>query len=153
MTQMRRLTSRPTTNAVSTEHHDWRDLSTCSTVDPETFFPTGPTKKVHLERAKRICSFCPVQQQCRDWAEETGEAFGVWGGLDEEERDVSGTKLTQFELCVRQRPLIEKRRAAGVSMMRLATELGVHRSTLQTAVRQFEAERAQLDAASLDVAA
>jgi WhiB family transcriptional regulator, redox-sensing transcriptional regulator len=35
--------------------------------------------------AKRICSACPIQAMCLDWATQTQDA-GVWGGLTPEER-------------------------------------------------------------------
>jgi WhiB family transcriptional regulator, redox-sensing transcriptional regulator len=37
--------------------------------------------------AKKICQQCPVMQECREWALEHKESYGVWGGLSEGERD------------------------------------------------------------------
>lgn len=31
--------------------------------------------------AKRVCAVCPVQTECLEFSIETGERFGVWGGL------------------------------------------------------------------------
>ena len=63
--------------------YDWRDEAQCAQTDPEAFFPEkgGSTRD-----AKAVCANCPVRQQCLDWAIETGETFGVWGGLSERER-------------------------------------------------------------------
>jgi WhiB family transcriptional regulator, redox-sensing transcriptional regulator len=36
-------------------------------------------------QAKSICSACPIQAMCLDWATQTQDA-GVWGGLTPEER-------------------------------------------------------------------
>ena len=36
--------------------------------------------------AKRVCAGCEVVVECRDYALATRQPFGVWGGLDEEER-------------------------------------------------------------------
>ena len=36
-------------------------------------------------RAKAICATCPALLQCRAFALRTGQAFGIWGGLSEEE--------------------------------------------------------------------
>ena len=36
--------------------------------------------------AKRICAVCQVRQACLDYALETREGHGVWGGLNETER-------------------------------------------------------------------
>ncbi len=38
------------------------------------------------EQAKRLCGSCPVRVLCLAFAVEHGEAFGVWGGLNPEER-------------------------------------------------------------------
>ena len=37
-------------------------------------------------QAKTICLGCPVQRSCLDYALETREPFGIWGGLTEYER-------------------------------------------------------------------
>lgn len=60
-------------------------------VDPEMFFPVhqeGPGRLPGpvVEAVKRICRRCPVQQACLDWAVESGERHGYWGGLGPEER-------------------------------------------------------------------
>jgi WhiB family redox-sensing transcriptional regulator len=35
--------------------------------------------------AKAICASCPAVLQCRSFAVRTGQVFGIWGGLSEEE--------------------------------------------------------------------
>lgn len=62
---------------------DWHSQAVCSQTDPEAFYPEkgGSTKE-----AKRICRGCPVQKQCLQWALDTDERFGVWGGLSDRER-------------------------------------------------------------------
>lgn len=61
-----------------------------SGVDPEIFFPVAEpgTMAHHLqtERAKDICRTCPVVSECLAWALESGQDFGVWGGMGEVER-------------------------------------------------------------------
>ncbi|MGH2689822.1 MAG: WhiB family transcriptional regulator [Actinomycetota bacterium] len=68
---------------------DWRQRAACREVnDPEVFFPigtTGPALEL-IEQAKRICRQCGVRKECLDWALETHQDIGVWGGLSEEER-------------------------------------------------------------------
>ncbi|MYR75116.1 Transcription factor WhiB [Streptomyces sp. OspMP-M45] len=77
---------RSTTSAVSTrESSDWRSRSACAEVDPELFFPTS-SEAEKATQAKEVCGWCPVRQQCLDWALKTGQDTGVWGGLDERER-------------------------------------------------------------------
>lgn len=61
----------------------WYGKALCPQTDPEAFYPEkgGSTKE-----AKRICLLCPVTDECLQWALDTDERFGVWGGLSERER-------------------------------------------------------------------
>lgn len=63
---------------------NWRNAALCRDEDPEIWFPldnAGP----EAELAKAICAACPVRNACLTWA--LGElAFGIAGGLDENER-------------------------------------------------------------------
>lgn len=67
---------------------DWRDSAACLTVDPELFFPVGNTGPAvdQIERAKFVCSNCRVTEQCLQYALESNQDYGVWGGLSEDER-------------------------------------------------------------------
>jgi WhiB family redox-sensing transcriptional regulator len=67
---------------------DWRDRAVCREEDPELFFPVGTTGPalVQIEEAKAVCRRCPVMEKCQQWALETRQADGVWGGLSEAER-------------------------------------------------------------------
>lgn len=67
---------------------DWRHDAACLGHDPELFFPSGLTAPAwqELERAKAICRDCPVRAHCLQWALDTGQDAGVWGGLSENER-------------------------------------------------------------------
>ena len=67
---------------------DWRHEAACLGHDPELFFPSGVTAPAwqELERAKAICQDCPVRTHCLQWALDTGQDAGVWGGLSENER-------------------------------------------------------------------
>jgi WhiB family transcriptional regulator, redox-sensing transcriptional regulator len=67
---------------------DWRHEAACLEHDPEIFFPSGATGPVwqELERAKAVCRPCPVRAHCLQWALDTGQDSGVWGGLSEGER-------------------------------------------------------------------
>ena len=69
---------------------DWRDKAACLTADPELFFPVGTTGYALLQiaRAKEVCSQCPVHRDCLDYALETNQDSGIWGGTSEEERRV-----------------------------------------------------------------
>ena len=62
---------------------DWRDQALCAQTDPELFFPDkGGTSAP----AKRVCARCPVRAECLQDALDTGERFGIRGGLSERER-------------------------------------------------------------------
>ncbi|WP_329172788.1 WhiB family transcriptional regulator [Streptomyces sp. NBC_01477] len=67
---------------------DWQHRAACGDEDPELFFPVGNSGPaiLKIEEAKRVCRRCPVMDQCRQWALETGQDAGVWGGLSEDER-------------------------------------------------------------------
>lgn len=68
---------------------DWRQQANCKDIlDPDLFFPVGTTGPAleQTEQAKSICRGCAVRQQCLDWALQTHQDSGVWGGLSEEER-------------------------------------------------------------------
>lgn len=67
---------------------NWRDHAACRHEDPDLFFPIGNTGPalVQTEQAKAICHRCPVQERCLEWAMDTGQAIGVWGGTSETER-------------------------------------------------------------------
>jgi WhiB family redox-sensing transcriptional regulator len=67
---------------------DWRHGAACKDEDPELFFPIGTTGPAvfQTEEAKAVCRRCDVREQCLQWALETGQEFGVWGGLSEDER-------------------------------------------------------------------
>lgn len=66
----------------------WRDFAACLDHTKAVFFPAGESGAAarQLEQVKQICAGCPVQIECLEYAVETGQRFGVWGGTDEEER-------------------------------------------------------------------
>lgn len=68
---------------------DWRHHAACREFDPELFFPIGNTGPalLQIEEAKAVCRRqCPVMEQCLQWALDTNQHDGVWGGLSEDER-------------------------------------------------------------------
>ena len=62
------------------EEPDWRDLASCTEVDPEAFFPE---KGGSTRAAKKMCAGCAVRAFCLEFALENDERFGVWGGMSE----------------------------------------------------------------------
>lgn len=66
---------------------DWRRLAACQSAEPDLFFPvSGGGWARQVERAKALCRACPVRRQCLQYAINEDEAYGVWGGLTEDER-------------------------------------------------------------------
>jgi len=49
----------------------------CWSTDPELFFAESPAE---VERAKALCTGCPLQAECLAGALERREPWGVWGG-------------------------------------------------------------------------
>lgn len=74
----------PGTNPVSKYTSDeWKLDGICSTVDPDLWFPEGPSGGF---AAKKLCRTCPVITECLEYALENGEMFGIWGGMSTNER-------------------------------------------------------------------
>ena len=58
------------------------------THDPDLFHPTGSEKAIREDtaKAKALCQTCPIIDQCRMYALEAKEPYGIWGGFDEKDR-------------------------------------------------------------------
>jgi WhiB family redox-sensing transcriptional regulator len=56
--------------------------------EPELFFPIGSSGPAlrQVEDAKQVCRQCAVADACLQWALQTGQDAGVWGGMSEDER-------------------------------------------------------------------
>jgi WhiB family transcriptional regulator, redox-sensing transcriptional regulator len=67
---------------------DWQEVAACRDSDPGLFFPVGSTGKALelIAEAVAICSTCAVQPTCLQYALESNQESGVWGGLAEDER-------------------------------------------------------------------
>jgi WhiB family transcriptional regulator, redox-sensing transcriptional regulator len=70
--------------------YSWRKGAICRDTDPDLFFPVGTTGNalVQIDRAKEVCYQCPVKVDCLDYALETNQDSGIWGGTSEDERRV-----------------------------------------------------------------
>ena len=68
----------------------WQVRGACREADSRIFFhPAGERGEAREKReqaAKRVCAGCPVLLDCRRYALEAEEPYGVWGGLSEDER-------------------------------------------------------------------
>jgi len=74
--------------ALAHADYTWRQHSLCRDTDPDLFFPVGTTGHAltQIARAKEVCGECPVSMQCLEFALETNQDSGIWGGTSEEER-------------------------------------------------------------------
>lgn len=71
--------------------HDlsWQGRAACRDASPDLFCgPDGeqhPAYAARVAKAKAVCGGCPVREQCLEYALAWPQA-GVWGGLDDAER-------------------------------------------------------------------
>lgn len=74
---------------VDTGAAEWKSLGFCRSYGwPELWFPEGPTlERKALEKvAVGYCqNSCPVMLECRRYALENRETWGVWGALRQSE--------------------------------------------------------------------
>ncbi len=68
---------------MGTRNLDWKSDAACRTVDTSIFFPESETAAAP---ALAVCARCPVRDQCLDFALETRQHDGIWGGATETER-------------------------------------------------------------------
>jgi len=74
--------------ALANAQYGWRRHAICRDTDPDLFFPVGTTGQalVQIDKAKEVCDQCTVRLECLEFALETNQDSGIWGGTSEEER-------------------------------------------------------------------
>lgn len=75
---------------------DWREFAVCTGQTPLFFARKAERPEARARRelkARRLCTACPVQSQCREYARQN-HLYGFWGGESEEERHRAGYFLT-----------------------------------------------------------
>lgn len=65
------------------EERPWAWYASCREADADLFFEGSVEATAE---ARRICSGCPVRQECLEWALDTRVPYGIWGGLTERQR-------------------------------------------------------------------
>jgi WhiB family redox-sensing transcriptional regulator len=62
----------------------------CRTADPDLFFGSDrefvTARQKREAEAKAVCAGCPVRDACLAYALDSGQDYGIWGGLTEDER-------------------------------------------------------------------
>lgn len=71
---------------------DWANQGLCAT-QPGNWYPE-PNRIDESTVEKAVCGRCPVREACLAYALDAGEAFGIWGGLDPDERLALVHRLT-----------------------------------------------------------
>ena len=96
---------------------EWWGLAACRDAEPEVFFPISATtaSRDTVQRAKAVCTSCPVQSQCLRYALRHRQEQGIWGGLTEDER-----RLLSLAAGAKRASGNPVRRAAGPSRRSLA---------------------------------
>jgi WhiB family redox-sensing transcriptional regulator len=63
---------------------EWMDRAACVEADPEAFFAygDGPAARAAEAEAKAVCRTCDVALECWRYANERGERFGIWAGVN-----------------------------------------------------------------------
>ncbi len=73
------------------EQLEWQEDAACREHDNILFFG-GDDGESELERqtreshAKSICHTCPVKEPCLEFAMDTNQKYGIWGGHTDKER-------------------------------------------------------------------
>ena len=73
----------PALDAPLLEERPWAVYSACRDAEPEIFFAST---RADERAALAVCTTCAVADHCLEFALETRERFGVWGGTNERER-------------------------------------------------------------------
>jgi len=67
----------------STLSRRWMEDAACKGTATDVFFPL---QWQSIKPAERICSRCPVIEECLGYAIANEEWYGIWGGLSENRR-------------------------------------------------------------------
>ncbi|RSS84995.1 WhiB family transcriptional regulator, partial [Streptomyces sp. WAC02707] len=67
---------------VGEDRETWSQRAACRTVDPDELFVEGAAQN----KAKALCTGCPVRTECLAHALDQRIEHGIWGGMTERER-------------------------------------------------------------------
>jgi WhiB family transcriptional regulator, redox-sensing transcriptional regulator len=78
-------------DSLMAERAGWRLQAACLEYPAVLFFglddnETPVDRRAREEEAKKVCFTCSVRGECLEYALQTREAYGIWGGLTEVER-------------------------------------------------------------------
>lgn len=110
---------------------DW-DLANCKGTDTELFFPISVDRATP---AKTICSRCEIRGECLDWAIDTRQQHGIWGGLTEKERAYRVRKSATMLLAQQRYRIAQQMHQEGHDSMAIARRLQLTVQTVDRMVR------------------
>ena len=77
----------------------------CKGMDTHLFYPdifgVHGERKIKVSECAKICAECPIQMDCLTHACETGEFWGVWGGVSERRRRILAETKNYEDWAVR----------------------------------------------------
>lgn len=65
----------------------WMEQAACAQIGPGLFYVGEKAQVREYDAARSVCTTCPVQADCLDFALEVDDRHGMWGGLTPGERD------------------------------------------------------------------
>lgn len=68
---------------MSYDSEEWRDEALCAQTDPDLFVIDHGGSSA---QARLICRECVVADLCLQWALDTNEQYGIYGGLSPRQR-------------------------------------------------------------------
>jgi WhiB family redox-sensing transcriptional regulator len=76
---------------MDTDELEWQEQALCRDYDNVLFFgPDAGESELERQsregRAKLVCQRCPVKEACLEFAMETNQKYGIWGGHTDKER-------------------------------------------------------------------
>lgn len=78
----------------------WISDANCRGLDAALFHPERAHQK-DASDAKKVCAGCTVRAQCLQFALETNQEHGIWGGMSERERRRIRYQLPRIVRCER----------------------------------------------------
>lgn len=119
------------------------DRAKCQGADTELFFPVSLAESVP---ARRICFGCEIRLDCAQWAINTGQQYGIWGGMDEKERRaaVGGRtrQTSKVALAGHRYTRALEMRSAGMRPTEIAAEMRISVDTVEKYLQMATKERA-----------
>jgi WhiB family transcriptional regulator, redox-sensing transcriptional regulator len=71
----------------SSPFSEWWLRAACTAAEADLFFPiSSHAANADVTAAKQVCAACQVRGECLEYAIQTHQVHGIWGGTTEDER-------------------------------------------------------------------